>query len=81
LAANIRIWRALMPASKFYLTNCTSSAEYQHNSKRQRKLIDLFILQLISESFLAIDKLQGSHIENMKGKARKLEGLEEAIVL
>ncbi|KAG2191653.1 hypothetical protein INT46_004425 [Mucor plumbeus] len=60
----IRIWRAFMPASKVYVTNCIGSVEVPTESKtseeKLRKLIDLFwfLRQLINESYQAIDELQ-----------------------
>ncbi|KAI8876608.1 hypothetical protein K501DRAFT_300343, partial [Backusella circina FSU 941] len=83
----IRIWRAFMPASKAYVINCIGSVEVPTESKtseeKLRKLIDLFwfLRQLINESYQAIDELQGSHIDNMKKKARKLEGHEKVTSL
>ncbi|KAI7902944.1 uncharacterized protein BX663DRAFT_55866 [Cokeromyces recurvatus] len=45
-ATKIRIWRAFMPASKIYVTNCICSVEVPTESKtseeKSRKLIDLF---------------------------------------
>ncbi|KAG0823875.1 hypothetical protein G6F19_010636 [Rhizopus arrhizus] len=86
-ATKIRIWRAFMPESKVYVTNCIGSVEVPTESKtseeKLRKLIDLFwfLRQLINESYQAIDELQGSHIDNMKKKARKLEGHEKVTSL
>ncbi|KAI8367890.1 hypothetical protein EDC96DRAFT_442080, partial [Choanephora cucurbitarum] len=86
-ATKIRIWRAFMPASKVYVTNCIGSVEVPTESKtseeKMRKLIDLFwfLRQLINESYQAIDELQKSHNDNMKKKARKLEGHEEVTSL
>ncbi|KAI8059692.1 hypothetical protein BDF21DRAFT_390190 [Thamnidium elegans] len=83
----IRIWRAFMPASKVYVISCIGSVEVPTESKtseeKLRKLIDLFwfLRQLINESYQAIDELQGSHIDNMKKKARKLEGHEKVTSL
>ncbi|KAI9022947.1 hypothetical protein CLU79DRAFT_749632 [Phycomyces nitens] len=78
----IRVWRASMPARKVYVTTCIGSVkvptEPKSSEEKLRKLINLFwfLRQLIDESYEAIDELQGSHIANMKIKARRLEGHE-----
>ncbi|KAI7902403.1 uncharacterized protein BX663DRAFT_74638 [Cokeromyces recurvatus] len=76
----IRIWRAFMPASKIYVINCIGLVKVPTASKTSeenlRELINLFwrFRKLIKESYQAINELQGSHINNMKKKSRKLEG-------